>query len=446
MKEEEIMYIKNAKSPVLFLSILILIFANLSCVKKSIKVEQGKVPDGKFVVSAIAGIDSILGFSYSWHFGRKKLAVLPELNANLAGKISIPDKTYIRGTWQIDNSLEKLNVYTMKERDYIYNTAAKSWQSKGKGEYPNPLDQLKLILSFGDFEFLKFDRLEGIPCYLFSFRPNVYFLDPIEATKPKGLVWISIDLKLPLKVKVQSERNLVWWEMRLNDFDTFANLSVPFESQMIEIIGIDNNRDDIEYIKNRFLFGGFEDLSVKEKKGNIILLVKAETVEESFVNEIMKKGNIDVYLGTWPTDPVYLLREDNELVKEKYGAEAKLFFERGIETKPIIIREKIFSRESFGSFSLKNDILGKSSIYANIKDEYIDSLGKIVDEKKDEPVVIVTDGEAMLVTPMRDAWLLENQIPVVKGLNNSESVLLYSRLKFGPLAQDYTTKLKKKEE
>jgi len=430
-----------------YLFISILIFVGLCCTKYPIKFEKNEIPDEKTAALAVARIDSVLGFTYTWEFGRDKLSPLPKMKVKLSGKVEVPNKIYLKGTLESGDISEKLNVYSMEEKDYCYNKGKKKWESKEKGEYPNPYEQLKLILSFGNFEFVKFDKIDGVASYLFSFKPNVYLLDPIEATKPKGLIWVSIDSELPLRVKVESERRLIHWEMKLSHFNTFANLNVPFSSHKLEIVGIDCKAYDLGNIKKRLFFFDFENHNEeKESNGNVILFVQALSITDSLIKEIVKKGELEVYLGEWPRDAIYLLKQDTLLVQQKYGKDAKLFFERGIETKPIIALNKIFSNQMFGSFLLKNDMLGKASIYAEVKKDNADSLAKIVEAKKDEPAVIIIDGEAVLITRVRDSWIVENRITVTKGLNKYETMFLFSRLKFGPLAKNYMFKLNKKEE
>ncbi len=441
MKKEQKMklcYIKRIGERSLF-SLLILFPIFTGCSHRAVKKEQ--IPDENVAISSVAKIDSVLGFSFDWQFGRKKIELMPEIKAEFSGKVSIPDRVFLKGILKTGVVVENINAYTIEGKEYTYNKMTETWEGGAKGSFPNPLEQLKLILSFGEFKFIKFDNFIKTECYLFSFKPNVYFLDPIEATEPEGFLWLSKKDGLPLRAKVSSKKNLINWEMRLSNFNNFASINVPFKIQKIRISGIRNIKKEVDVIIDRFAFLGYEKPDVKiEKNGDVIFFINAERFGDSLLNAILMRGEVELFIGTWPKDPIFELKKDSALVREKYGKEARLFFERGIVTKPIIAVKNVLSRDAFLSFELRNDVLGECSIYANVKSESVDSLKKIVERYKDEPLVILVDNIAVLVSFIRDTYLVENKIPIVKGLKGEESILLFSKLKNEPLECNYEFK------
>lgn len=419
-------------------SLLVLFSILAGCTHMIVRTKEEQIPDESVAISSIARIDSILGFFFDWQFGREKIGLMPELKAEFSGKVSIPDRIFLKGTLRTGDIVEKINTYTIEGKEYTYNKETQIWEGGAKGSFPNPLENLKLILSFGEFTFIKFDKYNNSECYLFSFKPNVYFLDPIEATKPEGFFWISEKKGPPLRIKVSSERRRLNWDMRLSKFNSFANINVPFRSQKIRVSGIKNIEREVDLIMDRFIFLGYEKPDVTiEKIGDVVFSIKAERLSDSIISDILRKGKVDLYIGTWPKDPIFELKENRKLVCEKYGEGAQLFFERGIVTKPVIAVKKILSRDALHSFELKNDILGEYSIYAYLKSEGGDSLKKIVENYLDEPMVVVVDDRAVSVSLIRDTWLVENKIPIVKGLKGNESISIFTKLKNKPLEKDY---------
>ena len=445
-REKQVKCIKNIwKRYFILLCFICTLF--YGCTQKVGRIKGDIVPDEAFADASVARIDSILGFSYVWKFGRKKFGMMPEMKADLSGKVCIPDRIFLEGKWKIGNNIEKINIYSIEGKEYVYDKDTQNWKSGAKGSFPNPLEQLKLILSFGTFSFIKFERVNKIDCYLFSFKPNIYFLDPTEETKPFGYLWISVTEKLPRRVKVVSEKGIINWEMSLSAFNSFASITVPLKIQKIRIKGIEDRKKEIALIIERFSFLGYEKPEVFiEDNGDVVFAFRSEKLPESLIIDLLREGKVEFYIGTWPRDPIYKLKENPELVCENYGEGAKLFFERGIVTKPIIVVKRILSRSELDTFDLQNDILGKYSIYAYFKTEKSDSIKNIIADNKEEPLVVVVDGVAVSISRVRDTWLVENKIPIVQGLEGEESLPLFAKLRNEPLEKVYAFSWDNKEE
>jgi hypothetical protein len=76
----------------------------------------------------------------------------------------------------------------------------------------------------------------------------------------------------------------------------------------------------------------------------------------------------------------------------------------------------------------------------------MDSIAAVISKKKEEPVLSVIDGEAMLISNIRDAWMVEQRIPVARGLEGKEAVRIFSRLRREALEKDYSfTRIEKEE-
>lgn len=408
------------------------------CVHKT-DIEQEKFePDENFAISSVQRIDSLLGFAFEWTFKRENIGLLPKLSAKLEGRVSLPERIYLHGRWKPGEVSELIDCYYVEGKEYEYNKQKNKWVGSSEISFPNPLKQLKLVLSFGEFMFVDSENIGDTPCYVFSFKPNIYFLDPVEATEPDGLLWLSKKDGYPVRVKVESEEGQIEWDMRLSDFNSFASINVPFVEQHIRIKEIAGNEDDINKIIKRFKFLGYKKPEiVSDKDGDLTLCIEAEKMDDLLIENLLKKGKLEFFIGTWPKHPIYKLKKDSQLVKDNYGEEARLFFERGIVTKPVIALEKIFNSDLFNQFSLDNDMLGDYSIYGTIEAEDKDTLSKIIIDCKDQPVVIVVDDRAVSIQIVRDAWLVENKIPIVKGLEARESFLLFSKLESGTLKKNY---------
>jgi hypothetical protein len=432
---------------ILILSLWMIMVVISGCSQKGGGVKGRDIPDELFAESSVARMDSLLGFSFIWRFSRQKLGMMPAMEAEFSGKVSIPDRYYLEGSWKTGSHIQSVATYSIEGDDYLYDEEEKRWKSGSPGIFPHPLEQLKLTLSFGEFEYLKRESVGDLECYLFSFKPNIYFLDPTEETEPEGLYWVSADNGFPKKVKVTSKKGEIHWEMTLSQFNSFASLSVPLEPLNIRIIGIGGNDEDSRKIADRFVFLGYEkpEVSVLED-GDRIFAFRAERLPDSLVRTMIRKGVVEVFMATWPEDPIFKLREDPDLVRENYGEDAKLYFERGIVTKPIIAVRKILSTTEIDSFEIQNDMLGKYSIYAYFTQESLDSVSQIVEESKGEPLVIVVDDFAVSISRVRDSWLVEKRIAVVKGVPWEESIPVFAKIRQEPLTRSYTFQWETKEE
>ncbi len=415
------------------------------CSQKTKTVKKADIPDAATARSAVSRIDSLLGYEFSWKFSRKQAGMMPKMRAELQGKVSVPNRIHINGSWITGTAVEKLDSYSIEGREYTFNPVSDAWERASSGSFLDPHEHLQLVLSFGEFSFEGFDSHHGEDCFVFLFKPNVYFLDPIETSEPKGQVWISIARGIPVRTRVTSKKGLLSWDMELSRINTFADLNVPFEKITFRIPDI-GNAADIETIVKRFLYLGFEQPSVEREDGGAVFSVKAEDLSDTLMEAMLKQGSVEIFLGVWPTHPIYVLREDTTLLYEEYGKEARLLFERGVVTKPIISVGRILSHDAFQEFELKNDLLGAYSLYAIVSQDVRDSLSALVKKKKDEPVVALVDGSPMLISNVRDAWIVEQKIPRAKGLQGKEAVRMYARLKEKPLDKDYTfTRIEKEE-
>ncbi|TET24304.1 MAG: hypothetical protein E3J78_01390, partial [Candidatus Cloacimonadota bacterium] len=285
----------------IFVLYLLIGLCGAGCTRKVFMSERRELPDAAVAAASVAKIDSLLGYSFQWTFGRKRIGLIPEMRGELAGKVSVPDRIYISGSWKTGDVIEKIQAYSIEGKEYTFDAESKVWK-RGKGSsYPDPFEHLKLVLSFGEFTFIKVDIQNKTECYLFSFKPNVYFLDPIESTEPEGLLWVAIQSGIPVRVKVKAKKNLINWNMVLSDINTFASLSVPFRSLFFRVHDI--AEDDIAVIVERCVFLGYGKPDRVQKNGDAVFSIKAESISDTFLTAILKKGDVQVFVGTWPKDP-----------------------------------------------------------------------------------------------------------------------------------------------
>jgi hypothetical protein len=434
---------KNKQRIPIVLALLALFLTGCSQKHKSVK--RTDIPDPAFARSAVARIDSLLGYAFSWKFSRKQAGMMPRMRADLDGKVSVPSRIHIKGSWSTGAAVEKLNSYSIDGREYTFDDASGTWEHGSSGSFLDPHEHLKLVLSFGEFSFVEFDPYRREDCSVFSFKPNVYFLDPVETSEPEGRVWISNSRGIPLRVRVTAKQGMLSWDMELSEINSFADLNVPFQKSTFRVSDIDRE-EDVETIIKRFLYLGFERPQADRENGSVVFRVKAEHLSDTLIESLLKRGSIELLLGAWPAHPVYVLSEDTSLLNEHYGKGARLLFERGIVTKPIIAVGSLLKHDAFDAFELRNDLLGAYSIYAVVAADAHDTLSALVSKRKDEPVVALVDGMAMHISHIRDAWIVEQKIPLAQGLEGSEAVRIYARLKEKPLEKDYTFMRIEKEE
>lgn len=406
------------------------------CAPRSKGLGKGTVPDASFAESAVAGIDSLLGYVFSWEFGRKQMGMIPRMSGALKGRVGVPDRIHIEGAWGAGTATERVDIFSIEGREYTFDRQTESWKRGSSGLFLNPHEHLKLVLSFGEFSFAEHGSCGGEDCYVFSFKPNVYFLDPVETSEPAGKVWISVKRQIPLRVRITAKKNQLSWDMKLSKINSFADLNVPFKDITFNVPSL-ANEDDRETIVGRFLYLGFEEPAVERNDGGTVFSVKAENLSDTLIESMLKRGTVELFLGVWPSHPIYVLREDTALLHKEYGENARLLFERGVITKPIISTDRILTRDAFQEYELKNDLLGAYSLYAIVSQEARDSLSTVVANKRDEPVVVLVDGYPLLISNIRDAWIVELRIPLAKGLQGKEAVRIYARLRERLLEKDY---------
>lgn len=417
----------------------------LSCSQRSKTLRNVPVPEPDVASSAVARLDSILGYGFSWEFSRKQVDMMPSMRAELTGRVCVSDRIFIRGTWATGDATERIDSYSIEGREYVFDRDSDSWSRGSSGTFLDPHEHLKLVLSFGEFSFEGFDTYGGEDCYVFSFKPNVYFLDPVETSEPAGEVWISITQKVPLRVEVTAKGGLLFWKMELSQINRFADLNVPFKQITFSVPDIEHI-GDIETIVGRFLYLGFSEPLVERADGSARFSVKAEYLSDTLIGAMLKRGSVELLLGVWPEHPIYVLREDTALLHAEYGERARLLFEQGVVTKPIVSVRSLLSDDAFEGYELKNDLLGAFSLYGVISGRALDSLSVLVTTRKDEPVVTLVDGSPMLISSIRDAWIVEEMIPIAKGLEGKEAVRIFARLKAPPLRKGYTfTRIDKEE-
>ncbi len=417
----------------------------LCCSQRSKTLKKAPIPEPEAAIAAVAHLDSILGYAFSWEFNRKRVDMMPEMRAQLAGRVCVPDRIFISGTWKTGGTTARLNHYSIEGREYLFNKASEVWERGTSGSFLDPHEHLKLVLSFGAFSFEGYDVYKQEECYIFSFKPNVYFLDPVEISEPAGEVWISIKERIPLRVEVTSKGGVLFWKMELSHIDEFADLNVPFQEMSFRIPRIEH-ADDIETIVRRFLYLGFsEPVAVNDGQGALIS-VKAEHLSDATIESMLKRGSVELLLGVWPEHPIYILREDTSLLHAEYGEGAQLLFEQGVVTKPIISIRSLLKDDAFEGYELRNDLLGAFSLYATISKGALDSLSVLISSRQDEPVVALVDGVPMLISNIRDAWIVEQQIPIAKGLEGKKAVRMFARLREKPLREDYSFERIEKEE
>ena len=410
-----------------------------NCANRTITKKKSSVlPSPNIAVSAVSGIDSLISFYFDWQFERRKIGLLPEMDARFSGRFRLPDRFYIKGTWKAGTEIEKINGYSIIGKEYRFDAKEKLWKQTTGSSLPNPLEKLKLVLSFGKFRFFKFDGIDGIECYVFKFKPNVYFLDPTETTHPTGLLWIDKKRKLPVMVKVITETKEINWSMKLSHFNSIANINVPFKPYKVKIFDIASKKNDISTIIKRLTFLGYNKPAINKSADNdIIFSIRSGSVSDSMLKAVFEKGEIFLYLGVWPKDPIVRLKSSPELLHNKYGKNSQLFFERGDVTKPIISTKKLLSKQDFSSFTLKNDFLGKYSIYGTVSPESRDTLTKIVTNYSDQPFVVIIDNVAVLVSVIQNSWLVENQLPITKGMGETQSSFIYAKVNGDTLKKTY---------
>ena len=200
----------------------------------------------------------------------------------------------IKGKRRFGERSEDVWLIGFGDREYI--KKGEIWKSHSRGEETKLLDQILRATSLGGFRLKKEDRSS----YLFSFSPNVPFLDPTFQKKMEGEFVISKSRLLPKRITAYNTGRTVLWEVNFLNYNKKVNIKIPFKPEFKLIVQSEGkmSKEIREQLKRRFqVYGLGAKAEAKGKREVLILLDRV--VGMGTIGDILKLGMVDIYRIEW---------------------------------------------------------------------------------------------------------------------------------------------------
>lgn len=272
---------------------LIIIF--LSCTSKVIKPTIPKdLPPKEIPKFSFNQLKNQKSFEFNLHF---KTDTPAQLEAEFDGSVILPNQEERIGTWH--RMAEKTSIHIKGNGNSQYEKKAGKWEIHPRGEESNILIQIERIMLFSKFELKSRDSRQTI----FSFKPNLIFLDPTLTKPMKGILIINSSSLLPEKIQVSDSLRAAFWEIRLFNYNRKSKISFPFTPKVsIQLTAesrFDNKTKTI--LIDRFQQLGFQSKTktYSSNWGPILEFQLEKDIPETQLNLITSQGTIKIYSGEW---------------------------------------------------------------------------------------------------------------------------------------------------
>lgn len=399
---------------------LLLVLA-LSCAPRQHGVPSELLSPGEVVEQSLGRLRDQGAFRFDWSFSR--------LKGQVKGKFSgLADRgdVHLKGEWILGKEREKVELIGVGEREYRLEGG--KWVESARGEGTSPLAQLERILSLGEF---LFNRLEK-GCGVYSFKPNVAFLDPLLKAQAQGEIWIDEESTLPTRVSVADEEETLYWRFSLYDFGTSAEVHSPVLHRYEFVLEGRDINGALPLLGRRLDTLGFSLCGI-ETVGNkrIRVCISASEDPSQQVARVIKMGAVEVCTAVYPKEPVYKLTE--AVVAQQYGEGATLGFEKGDRTKPVVLLGVVLSSDHLNGAELSYDELSRPWVNIGIDQSLGRRLASALRDATTEVYAISMDGEVLYTAKLKEGANLLSSLRVNGELSVREAELLEAIIDSGPL-------------
>ncbi len=361
------------------------------------------------------------GFRFDWSFSRLK----GQVKGKFAGLADRGD-VHLKGEWMLGKETEKVEVIGVGERQYKLEEG--KWVESARGEETSPLAQLERILSLGEF---LFSRLEK-GCIVYSFKPNVAFLDPLLKVQAQGEIWIDEKSTLPKRVSVEDEGKTLYWRFSLYDFGTSAEVRSPVLHRYEFLLEGGDISGALPRLRRRLNTLGFSLCGIETVVDTRIrLCISASEDPSQEVARVIRMGAVQVSTAVYPKEPVYRLTE--ALVAQEYGDQATLGFEKGDRTKPLVLLGVLLSSDHLNGAELSYDELSRPWVNIGIDQSGGRKLASALRGATTEVYAISIDGEVLYTAKLKEGANLLTSLRINGELSVAEAELLEAIIDSGPL-------------
>ena len=267
-------------------------------------------------------------FSHQRSFSYRYTMQTSTVKTQAQGVCVIERGEHVRGTWQQNGHLLPFEYVGIQDREYSKQND--QWVSAPRGEQSDILIQVERLLQFDEFEY---QGTNGV--YTYHFKANIPFLAPGRWKEMIGVMDVSKQTFLPIKIWAGLPDSSVSWTIELFDYNKKKSIEtprVPWSSYRIQGGGMDWQR------------------SVKDRLGSLDIDHRLEQSSEGLiirVPEYYTLEDIKSYLGN-STITVY------RLTPKKEDA-IQIEYLRGDKKVPLFCAETLFTQKDIKNISLKID-------------------------------------------------------------------------------------------
>lgn len=284
---------KNRQNRAALFLLFFLLF--LGCTSKVIKpIIPAELPPNEIPKFAFTQLEKQLSFRFRLYFKTDTPALL---EAEFEGSVILPNQEERTGIWnRLD---EKTSIHIKGIGDFQYEKTDGKWEIHPRGEESNILIQIERILLHSQFELKAKDSKQMV----FTFKPNLIFLDPTQSKPMNGLLFINGSTLLPEKIQVSDSARTAFWEIRFFAYNRKNKISYPFTPkvriQLTAELKIDNKIKAI--LIDRFQRLGFQAKAktYSSNLGPILEIQLEKDIPETQLNLIISQGQVKIYSGDW---------------------------------------------------------------------------------------------------------------------------------------------------
>ena len=411
----------------------------------------GKAPIGRpdqevkktetFARESFLKLENQSSFKFRLKFERK--GGLVDVEGSFEGSYLFPHMSSINGYWSFAGNKEELTVIMSGDQQFRFDSEARTWVEEAASKEINPLLQLERTVALGNFEYIGKDRIGGRQARRFSFEPNLAFLDPRMEKDLEGWVWVNDKTGLPVKVRIDSKDKKIFWNMSLFDFNSPLSIEVPvrhvYEATFVAREGKNAGMTLTgSLLGARLSWIGLKDVRVESRTSQ-----KLKIGFESFgdrteiIRLVSRPGSLSVRLARWPEGPVYKLSD--EVVKNTYGQDADLGFERGNMTKPLVLLDVLLANDDLKGASFEYDEFSRPVVDVEITTEAAERLEEATEGHVGNPMAFLVDGKVVSAPVVRIASC--GNLVRIGGLSSiKEAKSIWGMLATGPLPVDLALK------
>ena len=288
--------LKNAiLKPLIIYSWIFYLIISLSCAPKIIRPTIPKdLPPNEIPRLSFNQLKNQKSFRFNLHF---KTDIPALVEAEFEGSVVLPNQEERTGTWQ--QMGEKVTTQIKGVGDFQHELKEGKWEIHPRGEESNILIEIERILTFSQFEFISKDSRQMV----FTFKPNLVFLDPTRTKPMNGVLFIQSSSLLPERIRVSDSAKTTFWGIQFNDYNRIKKFAQPFipvvRIQLTSESKIDSKAKSV--LIERFQRLGYQSKTkaISAKPGTILEIQLERDISEPILNLLISQGEVKIYSGDW---------------------------------------------------------------------------------------------------------------------------------------------------